>query len=227
MPSRRPGEVWPEAAARRCRHPVSVTTATRCSIWSPDVPRARPLRWWCAARRPTRMKSVSCAPCSKKYGSSAGITDAQMAEVAGDEVVQRGPANWEWVQGVLRAVDRFVPHGSGAAIALATRDVYQYVNNAALRQQIDDGCRASPDGGTRCGGGLTLARHRRRVSLAVDARRHARVEDAALHHARFSAWHLRDPQGGPRFGRSVAVPAERRRPGSTRWTNATWSRCFR
>jgi hypothetical protein len=69
----------------------------------------------------------------------AGITDAQLAEVAGDDVVQRGPANWEWAQGVLRAVDRFVPHGSGAAIALATRDVYQYLTNTAVRQQIDDG----------------------------------------------------------------------------------------
>ena len=69
----------------------------------------------------------------------AGITEAQMAEVAGDVVVQRGPANWEWVQGILRAVDRFVPHGSGAAIALATRDVYQYVTNVALRQHIDAG----------------------------------------------------------------------------------------
>ena len=69
----------------------------------------------------------------------AGITDAQIAEVAGADVVRRGPANWEWVQGILRAVDRYVPHGSGAGIALATRDVYQYLKNPAIRQQIDDG----------------------------------------------------------------------------------------
>lgn len=69
----------------------------------------------------------------------AGITEAQIAEVSGTDVVRRGPLNWEWVQGILRAVDRFVPHGSGASIALATRDVYQYIKNAALRQQIDDG----------------------------------------------------------------------------------------
>src|SRR5688572_4416767 len=69
----------------------------------------------------------------------AGITDAQMAEVAGTDVVERGPLNWEWLQGVLRAVDRFVPYGSGAAIALATRDVYQYLSNDAVRQHIDAG----------------------------------------------------------------------------------------
>jgi hypothetical protein len=71
--------------------------------------------------------------------TQVGITDAQLADVAGSDVVQRGPQNWEWLQGVLRAVDRFVPHGSGAAIALATRDVYQYLNNTAIRLQIDDG----------------------------------------------------------------------------------------
>jgi hypothetical protein len=69
----------------------------------------------------------------------AGITQAQIAEVSGTDVVRRGPLNWEWVQGILRAVDRFVPHGSGASIALATRDVYQYLKNAAVRQEIDNG----------------------------------------------------------------------------------------
>jgi len=69
----------------------------------------------------------------------AGITDAQLAEIAGQDVVERGPLQWEWVQAVLRAVDRFVPHGSGGGIALATRDVYQYLRNAAIRQHIDDG----------------------------------------------------------------------------------------
>lgn len=69
----------------------------------------------------------------------AGITDEQLAEVAGQDVVERGPLQWEWVQAVLRAVDRFVPHGSGGAIALVTRDVYQYLRNAAIRQYIDEG----------------------------------------------------------------------------------------
>lgn len=69
----------------------------------------------------------------------AGITDAQLAEVAGQDVVERGPGQWEWVQAVLRAVDRFVPHGSGGGIALATRDVYQYLRNTAIRQHIDEG----------------------------------------------------------------------------------------
>jgi hypothetical protein len=72
-----------------------------------------------------------------------GITDAQVAEVAGQEVVNRGPLNWEWFQGFLRAVDRFVPHGSGSSIALFTQDVYQYLKNSVIRETIDDGVSAA------------------------------------------------------------------------------------
>jgi len=69
----------------------------------------------------------------------AGITDAQLASIAGQDVVDRGPLNWEWLQTMLKAVDRFVPHGSGTSIALFTRDVYQYLKNAAIRESIDNG----------------------------------------------------------------------------------------
>jgi hypothetical protein len=72
-----------------------------------------------------------------------GITSAQLAEAAGQEVVDRGPLNWEWFQGFLRAVDRFVPHGSGTSIALFTHDVYQYLKNSAIRETIDDGVSAA------------------------------------------------------------------------------------
>ena len=73
----------------------------------------------------------------------AGITEAQMAEVAGQEVVTKGPLNWEWFQGFLQAVDRFVPHGSGASIALFTYDVYQYLKNSVIRESIDNGVSAA------------------------------------------------------------------------------------
>lgn len=73
----------------------------------------------------------------------AGITDAQLATVAGDDVVERGPQNWEWVQGILRAIDRFVPHGSGTSIALFTYDVYQYLRNSVIRETIETGVSAA------------------------------------------------------------------------------------
>lgn len=75
----------------------------------------------------------------KEIQEKVGITDAQLADVVGEDVVDRGPQNWEWFQGFLKAVDRFVPHGSGASIALFTRDVYQYLKNSAIRQHIEDG----------------------------------------------------------------------------------------
>lgn len=71
--------------------------------------------------------------------AKAGITDAQLAAVAGEEVVDRGPLNWEWFQAILRAVDRYVPYGSGSSIALFTHDVYQYLKNSAIRETIDTG----------------------------------------------------------------------------------------
>lgn len=73
--------------------------------------------------------------------SQYGITEGQLAEVAGGEVVTRGPLNWEWLQGILQAVDRFVPGASGASIAIATNDVYQYLKNAGIRDSIDEGVR--------------------------------------------------------------------------------------
>lgn len=69
----------------------------------------------------------------------AGISDAQLAQAAGEDVVRRGPQNLEWFQGILQAIDRYVPHGSGTSIALFTRDVYQYLKNSATRQKIEDG----------------------------------------------------------------------------------------
>ena len=70
----------------------------------------------------------------------AGITEQQLAEIAGDaDVVRRGPLNWEWTQAILRAIDRHVPHGSGTSIALFTHDVYSYLKNDAIRTKIENG----------------------------------------------------------------------------------------
>ncbi|MGE0684974.1 MAG: alpha/beta hydrolase [Candidatus Binatia bacterium] len=69
----------------------------------------------------------------------AGVTDTQLAEVVGQDVVNRGPLNWEWLQGIVKALDRFVPFASGTSIALFTHDVYRYLKNSAIRETIDTG----------------------------------------------------------------------------------------
>lgn len=71
------------------------------------------------------------------------ITDGEVQDVLASDVVQRGPLNWEWLQGILKVVDRHVPGGSGVSIALATRDVYQYLRNPGVRDTIERGVRAA------------------------------------------------------------------------------------
>ena len=72
-----------------------------------------------------------------------GVTDEQLVEVVDPVVLERGIANQEWFQGILRAVDRFLPGASGTSIALVTFDVFQYLRNAAVRETIDRGVTAA------------------------------------------------------------------------------------
>ena len=76
-----------------------------------------------------------------------GITDEQVNAMSDDSVAvrERGPLNWNWVQRVLQALDRHVPGASGAAIALATRDVYLYLKNPGFQDVIDSGVRSAFD----------------------------------------------------------------------------------
>ena len=53
----------------------------------------------------------------------------------------RGPLQWEWVQKLLEGIDRHLPGASGASIALATNDVYQYLRNPGIAGLVDAGVR--------------------------------------------------------------------------------------
>jgi hypothetical protein len=75
--------------------------------------------------------------------NKAALSDAQLAAVAGTEVVERGILNHEWVLAILRTMDRHLPGGSGASIALTTHDVYQYLRNPGIRDKIEAGVRAA------------------------------------------------------------------------------------
>lgn len=77
----------------------------------------------------------------------AGITDAQLAQAAGTEVLEKGILNQEWVHGVLAAIDLYIPHGSGLSLALFTRDVYHYLRNPGARDQIENGVRRAMEPG--------------------------------------------------------------------------------
>lgn len=79
----------------------------------------------------------------KEIAEKAGITEEEIEEEIPAEVVEKGPLNWPWVQGILKVIDRKVPFGSSASVALFTRDVYQYLTNTALREHINNGVRAA------------------------------------------------------------------------------------
>lgn len=78
-----------------------------------------------------------------EVAAKQGITNAEIAAEVGAEVVEKGPLNWGWVQGILRVIDRKVPFGSSTSVALFTKDVFQYLTNTGLRQHIDNGVRAA------------------------------------------------------------------------------------
>jgi len=79
----------------------------------------------------------------KEVAEKAGITEEEIEAEVPAEAVEKGPLNWGWVQGILKVIDRRVPFGSSASVALFTKDVYQYLTNKALRDRVDSGVLAA------------------------------------------------------------------------------------
>ncbi|TAK46583.1 MAG: alpha/beta hydrolase [Betaproteobacteria bacterium] len=67
----------------------------------------------------------------------AGITDAQLDTVYGPNPRPRGPQNWEWVQAILTAIDKYGGGLSVTALEMFMRDVYLYTTRAGVRDEID------------------------------------------------------------------------------------------
>ncbi|KVX85400.1 hypothetical protein WL10_24265 [Burkholderia ubonensis] len=78
----------------------------------------------------------------EEVAERGGVSSAQIQEEADADVIGRGgPLNDARLQAILKAIDRHIPLASGASIALATRDVYQYLSNPGVRDVIDTGVR--------------------------------------------------------------------------------------
>jgi hypothetical protein len=69
---------------------------------------------------------------------SAGITDAQVSVEYGSNPKPKGPQNWEWVQAIVRALDKYVGAASQAGIETFMRDVFLYTTRAGVRDAIDE-----------------------------------------------------------------------------------------
>ncbi|MEK7466637.1 MAG: hypothetical protein AAB074_04410 [Planctomycetota bacterium] len=84
-------------------------------------------------------KEILLEVCAK-----AGITDADIeAAMTGEKVIEMGILNWKWVRAILRTIDRLVPLASAASIALFTNDVYKYLRNPGILNQIEMRVRAA------------------------------------------------------------------------------------
>ena len=67
----------------------------------------------------------------------AGMTDAQVDAEYGNNLRPRGTLNWEWVQAILRAIDKNSPGMNQATLEVFTRDVFLYTTRAGVRDEID------------------------------------------------------------------------------------------
>ena len=72
----------------------------------------------------------------EQMAAAMGVTRADIEREYAGAAQEKGPANWNWVQAILQAMDR-VPGVNSAAIDLFTRDVYVYLTYPGVRAQID------------------------------------------------------------------------------------------
>jgi hypothetical protein len=75
-----------------------------------------------------------------------GVAEADILKELNPEVIEKGPLNWGWVQGILSALDRIKPLSS-RMVALVTKDVAKYLADKATQTEIDSGLRkaVAPD----------------------------------------------------------------------------------
>jgi hypothetical protein len=68
----------------------------------------------------------------------ADITDAQVrSEMRPVDVTEKGVENWEWVQAVIRLLDRKLTGVSATTIEVFLRDVFLYCRRDVVRRAID------------------------------------------------------------------------------------------
>lgn len=75
----------------------------------------------------------------------AGITDEELLAVMDETVIERGWRDWRWAHSLIQALDEHGPGVSGTTIAIVTRDVFQYLTNRLVKEDIDDAISAAID----------------------------------------------------------------------------------
>jgi hypothetical protein len=82
----------------------------------------------------------------REMASKEGISDAEIRAELGQEVVARGPANWEWVQAMARLLESKVP-GLGRIGLSFVRQVDAYLTRQHIQEAVDDIVRPCLQGG--------------------------------------------------------------------------------
>jgi len=74
---------------------------------------------------------------AEEIRKGAGISEAEIDAEYGTNPKQKGPQNWEWVQSILRAIDKRGGGLSLSALEQFMRDVYLYTTSERVRDEID------------------------------------------------------------------------------------------
>ncbi|MHC3017516.1 hypothetical protein [Klebsiella pneumoniae] len=77
------------------------------------------------------------AEIAESLRQSTGITDDQIDAEYGTNPKPKGPHNWEWVQAILRTIDKHGGSISQKTLEVFTRDVFLYTTRAGVRDDID------------------------------------------------------------------------------------------
>jgi hypothetical protein len=71
-----------------------------------------------------------------EIATRAGVTESDIRLEVGDLPIQKDPANWDWVQAIIRALDH-IPGLNSQLIDAFMRDVYVYLTYPGVRARID------------------------------------------------------------------------------------------
>jgi len=72
-----------------------------------------------------------------QVSSDGTVTHREIEDEMGPRPQPRGPENWEWVQSIIRIIDRHTPGVSEFSIGQLLRDVFVYVNDGPVRKAIN------------------------------------------------------------------------------------------
>ena len=83
---------------------------------------------------------------AQKYG----VTDDDVRAAIDQAVIERGPANWEWVQVLGRLIDRKVSGATSKVISTFMDDVHTYLTRPSVRRDVNDLVRSAIENGGPC-----------------------------------------------------------------------------